>query len=238
MPVYRLIDKLIFPQPHLASAGGILAVGGDLSPDRLILAYSQGIFPWYSDGEPIMWWSPDPRCILFPKDIKISRSMRQEIKKNKFSITYDHCFKEVIEGCRGPRRKKSIGWITDEMVDAYCLLHEMGYAHSVEAWKEDRLAGGLYGVSLGRCFFGESMFTRESNASKTALITLAGVLRKLEFSMIDCQVFTDHLISLGACMIPRNEYLHILDKSLTEPTLCGSWEYIDEFAPSNINRSS
>ncbi len=233
MLVYRLIDKLIFPPPNLASESGVLAVGGDLSPERLILAYSQGIFPWYSEGEPIMWWSPDPRCVLFPKDIRISRSMRQEIKKNLFSITYDRCFREVIEGCREPRRRESIAWITDEMVNAYCTLHEMGYAHSVESWKEGKLAGGLYGVSLGKCFFGESMFTRESNASKTALIKLAGALKKLEFSMIDCQVFTDHLVSLGACMIPRNEYLNILEKTVMKPTLCGSWENLDEFSSGN-----
>jgi leucyl/phenylalanyl-tRNA---protein transferase len=223
MPIFQLADDLSFPPVELASKSGLLAVGGDLSPDRLILSYQKGIFPWYSEGEPILWWSPDPRFVLFPEEIYISRSMRQVLKKGIFRITYDQSFREVIENCRQSRREKNGSWITEDMLHAYCRLYELGFAHSVEAWMEGELAGGLYGVSFGRCFFGESMFTRMSNASKTALLNLVSAIRELGFAVVDCQVYTDHLLSLGARMISRKEYLDILAANVFQPTLRGNW---------------
>jgi leucyl/phenylalanyl-tRNA--protein transferase len=233
MPIFRLADDLSFPPAELASKSGILAVGGDLSPERLILAYENGIFPWYSDGEPILWWSPDPRFVLFPDEIYVSRSMRQVLKKGVFTITYDQRFREVVENCRQSRRDKGGSWITDEMLEAYCRLHDLGYAHSVETWTEGTLAGGLYGVSLGRCFFGESMFTKMSNASKAGFITLVSILRELHFAVIDCQVYTDHLLSLGARMISRRMYLDLLATHVYRPVLRGNWGEMDAFAPKN-----
>ncbi len=230
MPIFRLAADLLFPPAELASPSGILAVGGDLSPERLILAYQEGIFPWYSEGEPIIWWSPDPRFVLFPGELYVSRSMRQVFRKGTFTITYDRSFREVVENCRQSRKDKSGSWITDEMLEAYCRLHELGLAHSVEAWAGDVLAGGLYGVSLGSCFFGESMFTRMSNASKAALITLVSVIRDLGFSVIDCQVYTDHLLSLGARMIPRKEYLDLLAAKAHLPSVRGNWGEMEAFA--------
>lgn len=203
---------------------GILAVGGDLSPERLIGAYRRGIFPWYSDGDPIIWWSPNPRFVLFPDDLCVSKTMRQVLRRKIFRITCDRDFRAVIRGCREPRRKERGTWITDEMLEAYARLHELGIAHSVEAWQDGELAGGLYGLSLGRCFFGESMFTRADNASKAAFITLTKKLAELEFVIIDCQVHTAHLESLGAVHIDREEYLDILEEGLKGETLRGSWE--------------
>lgn len=229
MPIFELVDEIVFPPPALASPEGILAVGGDLSPERLLLAYHMGIFPWYSQGEPIVWWSPDPRFVLRPEDLKVSRSMRQLFKKKPFRISYDSCFRDVMEGCRLPRGDRNGTWIDDEMLHAYCRLHDLGYAHSVEVWVEDDLVGGLYGVSLGKCFFGESMFTRVSNASKTALIMLTRKLQSLGFVLIDCQVHTDHLLSLGACMIPREEFLGLLKKGVNEETLRGDWGRMEIF---------
>jgi len=210
MPVFQLIDELIFPPPHLAERNGLLAVGGDLRPERLILAYRMGIFPWYEEGEPILWWSPDPRFVLFPEEIKISRSMRQLLKKDLFRVSWDEAFTAVVEGCRAPREGQRGTWITDEMAAAYGELHRLGLAHSVEVWMGGELVGGLYGVSLGRCFFGESMFTRVSNASKVALIHLARRLRERGYAVIDCQIYTEHLRTMGARMIPRVEFLRII----------------------------
>lgn len=192
--------------------------------ERLIEAYSHGIFPWYSPGEPIIWWSPDPRFVLFPKELKISRSMRQVLKRNLFTVTFDMAFEEVIKKCSSPRSTQDGTWITDDMQKAYIRLHELGIAHSVEAWQDDSLAGGLYGVSLGNCFFGESMFTSVSNASKTAFITMTKYLEEMKFSVIDCQVHTDHLESLGAHFIPRSDFLKLVKRSLQEETLQGSWQ--------------
>ena len=204
MPIYRLGKDPVFPPVELSTEEGILAVGGDLSPERLIIAYSQGIFPWYSQGEPIIWWSPDPRFVLFPDEIKVSKSMRQVLRRNVFRVTFDQAFREVIASCQRVQRRKQRGtWITREMLDAYCLLHDCGFAHSVEVWQGDDLAGGLYGVSLGRCFFGESMFARVGNASKAALITLTMRLRERGFLIIDSQVYTEHMESMGAREIPR-----------------------------------
>lgn len=224
MPLYLLSDDLVFPSPQLAPKEGLLAVGGDLSQERLLLAYRMGIFPWYSRHEPILWWSPDPRLVLYPGELRISKSLQKTIKKGLFRITMDRAFYAVIEACAQSRTRADEGtWIVDEMIDAYCELHESGFAHSVEAWQDERLAGGLYGVSLGRCFFGESMFTRISNASKVAFVALVEHLRALNFDLIDCQVTTPHLLSFGAREISRARYLNELKKSLKPPTLKGQW---------------
>ena len=224
MPIFLLPEQLVFPSPHLATQEGILAVGGDLSLKRLLLAYSQGIFPWFSDEEPILWWSPDPRLILYPEELKISKSLKKIIKKGCFHITADTAFNRVIKACRSVKRKNNEGtWIVDEMVKAYALLHEAGFAHSIEAWYQGELAGGLYGVSLGRCFFGESMFTRVSNASKAAFVSLVEYLNRFSFDLIDCQVTTNHLLSMGAREISRSLFLKQLQESLKLPAMKGKW---------------
>jgi len=224
MPVYQLSEDLVFPSPHLASKEGLLAVGGDLTRSRLLLAYSLGIFPWYSENEPILWWSPDPRLVLYPDELKISRSLSKVIKKGAYTVTVDRAFEQVISECARVRLENQEGtWIVEEMVKAYCDLHESGFAHSVEAWEGDHLAGGLYGVSLGRSFFGESMFTRISNASKVAFVSLVQHLRSLDFALIDCQVTTGHLTRFGAREVSRARYLEELDKALRAPTLKGQW---------------
>jgi leucyl/phenylalanyl-tRNA--protein transferase len=226
MPVYQLSEDLVFPSPHLASREGLLAVGGDLTRSRLLLAYSLGIFPWYSEGEPILWWSPDPRLVLYPNDLKISRSLDKIINKARFNVTVDCAFEQVIKDCARVRlENRERTWIVDEMVKAYCDLHESGFAHSVEAWADDRLAGGLYGVSLGKCFFGESMFTRISNASKVAFVALVNNLKSQGFAMIDCQITTGHLTRFGAREISRARYLDELDEALKAPTLRGKWSF-------------
>lgn len=224
MPVYRLTEEIIFPPPQLADKTGLLAVGGDLCEERLLLAYSLGIFPWYSEGEPILWWSPDPRLVLYPGEITLSKSLEKVIKKGIFDVTFDTAFEQVINLCAGAGRRENEGtWILSDMIDAYCALHESGYAHSVEAWKDGILAGGLYGISLGRCFFGESMFTLESNASKVAFACLVKYLTENSFDLIDCQVSTGHLKRFGAKEIPRSLFLKLLKKSLAVPTLKEKW---------------
>ncbi|MBI5916097.1 MAG: leucyl/phenylalanyl-tRNA--protein transferase [Bacteroidetes bacterium] len=225
MPVFWLSDENIsFPSPELASPDGILAVGGDLSPERLLAAYRSGIFPWFNADDPILWWSPDPRLVLFPAELKVSKSMRPYFNQGKFSITFDRCFEEVMRQCQAPRDNQRGGtWITENMVEAYCLLHEQGYAHSVEVWRGDELAGGLYGVSLGQCFFGESMFATVSNASKFGFISLVQKLKSLGFQLIDCQQQTRHLRSMGARTIPRPSFLEFLKKNEAAPTLRGDW---------------
>ncbi|MEE8551834.1 MAG: leucyl/phenylalanyl-tRNA--protein transferase [Desulfobacterales bacterium] len=224
MPVFLLSDKIAFPPPRLAPRDGLLAVGGDLSQKRLLLAYSMGIFPWFSDNEPIIWWSPDPRLVLYPRDVRVSRTLRKIIKKNMFHLTMDSAFDQVINQCAQTRLQNNEGtWLVKDMIDAYCKLHESGFAHSVEAWYNNKLVGGLYGVSLGRCFFGESMFAHFSNASNVALVRLVEYLNDLSFDMIDCQVTTDHLIRFGAREIPRIRFLEQLEKSLEKPTLRGKW---------------
>ena len=229
MTIFQVNEDYIFPPVEMANRNGILAVGGDLSPQRLVHAYLQGIFPWYSEGDPIIWWSPDPRFVLFPPELRISRSMRQVFKKNIFTIRYDTAFAQVICECGRPRKGQDGTWITREMREAYIRLHEMGIAHSVEAWQDGKLAGGLYGVSLGRCFFGESMFTNAANASKTAFIHLATCLKKLDFILIDCQVYTNHLMSLGAKSISRPEFMDYLDQSMNSETLVGNWGELEPF---------
>jgi len=227
MPVFYLTDENIFPPPHLAEKEGLLAVGGDLSKDRLLLAYRMGIFPWYSDEEPVLWWSPDPRLVLYPKEIKVSKTLKKIIKKDKFHITMDQAFAGVIRECAQIRADNNVGtWINEDMMKAYFRLHQSGYAHSVEAWYEGGLSGGLYGVSLGKSFFGESMFTRISNASNVALVKLVEYLTALSFDMIDCQVRTEHMIRFGAREIPRDLFLQQLEESLDKQTIKGKWQFI------------
>jgi leucyl/phenylalanyl-tRNA---protein transferase len=224
MPVYALTDTLVFPDPNLAEEDGLLAVGGDLSPDRLLLGYSSGIFPWYSEGDPILWWSPDPRMILFPEKFKISKSLKQNIRNNLFTVKFDEAFEDVIDACsRIPRKDQDGTWITGEMKEAYIKLHHLGYAHSVEAYSDGELAGGLYGISLGRVFFGESMFYYKRDASKIALYYLIEKLSEWNFQFIDAQVETHHLKNLGAESIPRSEFLVLLKGSLNYPTIRGKW---------------
>jgi len=226
VPVFLLSDTIEFPPPHLASEDGLLAVGGDLSQKRLLLAYRMGIFPWFSNNEPILWWSPDPRLVLYPHEIKISKTLKKIIKKEVFKVTMDLAFIEVINQCAQVRMKKNQGtWIIEDIIEAYCQLHESGFAHSVEVWRQGELAGGLYGVSLGKCFFGESMFTLVSNASNVGLVKFVEHLKELSFDMIDCQVTTEHLIRFGAREITRTLFLKQLEKSLTAPTQKGKWEY-------------
>jgi leucyl/phenylalanyl-tRNA---protein transferase len=224
--VFLLTDNIAFPPPHLASGGGLLAVGGDLSQERLLLAYRMGIFPWFSDDEPILWWSPDPRLVLYPREIKISKTLKKIMKKGLFKVTMDSDFVQVITQCAKIRLQNNEGtWIVKDMIDAYCKLHESGFVHSVETWYQGELAGGLYGVSLGKCFFGESMFTRISNASNIALVKLVEYLNTLSFDMIDCQLTTEHLLRFGAKEIPRVSFLNQLEESLKAPTKRGKWCY-------------
>ncbi len=229
MPVFLLSEKhIIFPDPNLANEAGILAVGGDLSTERLLEAYQQGIFPWFNEGDPILWWSPDPRFVLFPHELKIARSMRPYFNQRKFSLTIDRDFRAVISHCQSQRRQGQPGgtWITEEMLEAYCQLHEEGYAHSVEVWKGKELVGGLYGLALGKCFFGESMFAKLSNASKFGFISLVRLLEKMGFELIDCQQETRHLGSLGARNIDREDFLDFLQRNRGFSSLIGSWAHL------------
>ena len=226
MPVFRLSEDLIFPPAHLARGDGLLGVGGDLSFQRLILAYENGIFPWFSPGEPLLWWSPDPRMVLYPRSINISRSLGKCIRKNQFSITMDQCFNAVITACARSRTEQGEDtWLVDGMIPAYTRLHEKGVAHSVEAWQDNKLVGGLYGVSLGRTFFGESMFSLVSNSSKVALAALCHHLTALKFDIIDCQVATTHLASMGAVDIPRSLFIQKLAHSLQKEPVKGPWSF-------------
>jgi len=235
MPVYELPEDLVFPPPELAEPDGLLAVGGDLSPERILLAYSAGIFPWYSEGSPILWWSPDPRLVLFPAELKVSRSLRQTIKKRLYHVTFDTAFEHVINCCASAKRRDEDGtWITDDMIKAYVRLHQRGYAHSVESWSGDELAGGLYGISLGRIFFGESMFANQPDASKVAFVTLCQHLAGSGYELIDCQVRTRHLQSLGAREISGAEFRRTLVRciSVAEGGLNGdSWRRQKDIEP-------
>ncbi|WP_396633115.1 leucyl/phenylalanyl-tRNA--protein transferase [Maribacter sp. R86514] len=210
--MYFLTDELIFPPVDSANIEGLLAVGGDLSPERLLLAYQSGIFPWFDNDSIILWWSPDPRMILYPNQIKISKSMRKVIRNEQFRLTKNTCFKEVLEYCSSvPREGQDGTWITDDMKNAYIALHEKGIAKSYEVWEDDSLVGGLYGVDLGDVFCGESMFSLTSNASKFAFIKLAEELKAKDYKVIDCQLHTDHLESMGAQEIPRKEFMKFLN---------------------------
>ena len=224
MPVYRLGPSLAFPSPEEAEPGGLLAVGGDLTPDRLLLAYRLGIFPWYEESLPILWHSPDPRMVLVPSELRVSRSLRRLLARGRYEVRLDTAFPAVIRSCAGtPRRDEAGTWITQDMIDAYVRLFELGFAHSAEAWEDGELAGGLYGVSLGGCFFGESMFARRDDASKAAFAVLARQLRAWSFDLIDCQVHTDHLARFGARDWSRTRFLAALAKSLERTTRRGRW---------------
>ena len=213
MPVFRLEkEHIYFPLPTLAEPDGLLAVGGDLSVERLLLAYSNGIFPWYSEGEPIMWWCPKERFIIKPKDIHVSHSLKKYMRKHKIDILYDRDFADTMHRCRVKREFAEGTWITDEMEAAYYRLHKAGHAMSVEAYVDDTLAGGLYGVVIGHCFFGESMFSDAENGSKLALVRLAEWLSEQDFQMIDCQFHTDHLESMGGVRVSYEEYMRLLQK--------------------------
>lgn len=225
MPVFLLSDNINFPPPHFARKDGLLAIGGDLSQERLLLAYRKGIFPWYSHDEPILWWSPDPRLVLYPEELHVSRSLKKTIRKKKFKITMDQAFFRVIKSCAEIRlKKKQPTWIVPEMISAYCQLHETGHAHSIEAWYHGKLAGGLYGIATGKCFSGESMFAEITDASKTAFVYLVTFLKLSGFQMIDCQVKTLHLMNFGAREIPRKIFLKQLEKTAECPQFRGKWK--------------
>jgi leucyl/phenylalanyl-tRNA---protein transferase len=222
--MYLLNEELIFPPPEAATEEGIVAVGGDVSPERLILAYGQGIFPWPVRGLPLLWFSPDPRFVLPPAEAHLSRSLRRRMRRTDLAIRADTAFDEVMAGCaQVPRAGQDGTWITPELRAGYNRLHALGYAHSIEAWRGDALVGGLYGVSLGRAFFGESMFALEPDASKVAFATLLGHLVTWGITLVDCQVHTDHLQRFGAQQWPRRRFLKALRDALTTPTRGGRW---------------
>ncbi|MBA1265218.1 leucyl/phenylalanyl-tRNA--protein transferase [Stutzerimonas stutzeri] len=212
-------DNLSFPSLDKAmrEPNGLLAAGGDLSPERLLAAYRHGCFPWYQEGQPLLWWSPDPRTVLYPEELHISRSLRKTLRQGIFQITFDQAFKAVIEGCAAPRSYANGTWITPAMQDAYLQLHRMGIAHSVEVWQDGHLVGGLYGLAMGQLFFGESMFSRVTDASKAGFVTWVEHLRERDFKLIDCQMPTQHLASLGARTIPRKTFAEALARYLDEP---------------------
>jgi leucyl/phenylalanyl-tRNA--protein transferase len=209
----------------LQEPDGLLAIGGDLSPSRLLRAYRQGIFPWYNSDQPILWWSPDPRTVLYPPSLKISRSLHKTLRKNIFTVTADAAFCRVIQYCAAPRSTGGGTWLTDDMVEAFCRLHTMGYAHSVESWYQGELVGGLYGLSLGRIFFGESMFARRSDASKVAFVRLVEHLQQWGYVLIDCQVASAHLRSLGATSIPRRDFIALLNRYCDLPSPWRAWDH-------------
>jgi leucyl/phenylalanyl-tRNA--protein transferase len=224
MPVYLLGEELAFPDPSLATEDGIVAVGGDVSPERLLLAYASGIFPWPVEGYPLLWFSPDPRFVLEPDRVHIGRSLRKTLRKERYRVSADEAFTEVIDACAHVSRPGQRGtWITPELRDGYVRLHQLGFAHSIEAWEGTKLVGGLYGVSLGKAFFGESMFARASDASKVAFASLCRVLTRWDFHFIDCQVRTEHLARFGAEDWDRKRFLAALTVALEDPTRRGSW---------------
>ena len=211
MPLFALSKELIFPPVHLSEPDGLLAMGGDLTTERLLLAYRSGIFPWF-DGDTPLWWCPNPRFVLFPPELKISKSMKQLIKKDAFSFTINKAFAEVIDNCKTSPRKDQLGtWITEDVKTAYIKLHQLGYAHSAEAWLNGELVGGCYGIRMDKVFFGESMFSKVANASKYAFINYVEFLQKEKIELIDCQVYTPHLESLGATMIEREKFINLLN---------------------------
>ena len=214
-----------FPPLEAASPEGLLAVGGDLNPDRLLSAYRQGVFPWFSDGQPILWWSPDPRAILYPADLHISRSLRKSLRTQGFAVTADRAFDHVIQRCAESRNAREGTWITSGMQEAYCTLHRMGYAHSVETWQNGQLVGGLYGLAIGKAFFGESMFSQITDASKTALVALSVSLTASGYHFIDCQVVSEHLNSLGAKAVPRYRFSSELKQAVETPVNETPWNW-------------
>ena len=237
MPVFRLPDEHIFPNPELARDDGLLAVGGDLSPGRLLTAYSAGIFPWYSEGLPILWHSPDPRFVLSLGDLHVGRSLRKSMRKARFILRMDTAFEQVMDACaRSPRPGQRGTWITPEMRRGYTRLHALGFAHSAEAWEGDTLVGGLYGVALGRMYFGESMFTRAPDASKIAFVALCRQLIAWGYDLVDSQVYTDHLARFGARDIPRAEYLRLLAQRVRQPGRTGPWRFEPEILRALVER--
>jgi leucyl/phenylalanyl-tRNA--protein transferase len=218
-------DDLSFPplEKAMREPNGLLAAGGDLSPERLLAAYRHGCFPWYQDGQPLLWWSPDPRTVLYPDELHVSRSLRKKLRQGIFDITFDRAFRDVIQGCAGPRSYTDGTWITTPMQDAYMKLHKLGVAHSVEVWQDEQLVGGLYGLALGRLFFGESMFSRTTDASKAGFVSLVERLRHWGFKLIDCQMPTQHLASFGARNISRKAFAETLARHLGDPS-SAQWE--------------
>jgi leucyl/phenylalanyl-tRNA--protein transferase len=218
--------SLAFPDVSLAlrEPDGLLAVGGDLTPERILAGYRRGIFPWYGEDQPILWWSPDPRTVLYPDRFRLSKSLRRTLRRGRFGVTLDRAFERVIDACAAPRRGSAGTWITRDMAAAYTQLHSEGHAHSAECWLDDRLVGGLYGVAVGRIFFGESMFSRESDASKVAFAHLVRQLRAWGFALIDCQVHSEHLASLGAEQIPRAAFIRELDRWCAADGIDQAWE--------------
>jgi leucyl/phenylalanyl-tRNA--protein transferase len=224
VPIHRLPPEPVFPDPARADPDGLLAVGGDLSPERLLAAYARGIFPWFDEDSPILWWSPDPRLLLDPGDLHVPRSLQRTLRRGRYRVTADRAFEQVIRRCAARPRPGQVGtWITPDMVLAYERLHRLGLAHSFEAWEGRELAGGLYGVSLGAAFFGESMFADRPDASKVAFVTAVGWLAGAGVGLVDCQVRTEHLARFGAREIPRAEFLSRLEEALRRPTLRGRW---------------
>ncbi|MCR9160904.1 MAG: leucyl/phenylalanyl-tRNA--protein transferase [Nannocystaceae bacterium] len=226
MPVYQLTEELVFPDPSQAEDEGLLAVGGDLSPERLVLAYQHGIFPWYSEGRPILWWCPRPRLLLLPEELRIGRSLRKAMRRAPYRISVDTAFSQVIDGCaKTPRPDQGGTWITSDMRAAYIELHRLGIAHSVEAWRGTQLVGGLYGLALGTAFFGESMFAHATDASKIAFATLVLQLQRWSFRLIDCQVVTDHLLRFGAREFALSDFLGRLEVATDEHHRRGPWRF-------------
>lgn len=224
MPVFRLNHENIFPPPHLAEENGLLAIGGDLSPERLVAGYRAGIFPWYSQGDPILWWFTSPRLVIYPEEFRIPRRLKRDIRKHVYSISLDKSFEQVIKACAESRTQNDEGtWITEDMQEAYCTLHTRGYAHSVECWDGEELAGGLYGIALDRVFFGESMFTHRSNASKFALAALVETLTTKGFRLIDCQMTTNHLLQFGAREISGDKFSTHLQTFISTTSPDGAW---------------
>lgn len=215
----------LFPpaETALREPNGLLAAGGDLSPERLLAAYQQGIFPWYEDGQPLLWWSPDPRCVFRKGDFHVSRRLRRELRRSTAEVRFNTAFADIIRACAAPRHYGQGTWITDDMIDAYERLHRAGWAHSIEVWQDDALIGGLYGLIIGRAVFGESMFSLRSNASKIALLTLDRMLSDGTFGIIDCQVRSSHLLSMGAAEIPRSSFIETLGRLCNTPSAFKSW---------------
>lgn len=230
-------DRSYFPEVSSAldEPNGLLAIGGDLSIERLLLAYQSGIFPWYSEGQPILWWSPNPRCILLPDEMKISRSLAKTLRKQTFTVTIDSAFTQVIRACAAPRAQASGTWITPEMLSAYERMHRYGHAHSVECWYQDKLVGGLYGIAIGRVFFGESMFSNRTDASKVALASLCRQLLRWNIKLIDCQVESPHLFTLGAKTIARNKFVKYLNELCPLDSATANWR-LDTDIPASFKQ--
>lgn len=239
MPLFRLTDALIFPPATLAEADGLLAIGGDLSLPRLLLAYSSGLFPWFNEGEPPLWWSPDPRCIFEPGKMRVSRSLAKTMRQGHYRVTHNRAFGEVIRNCAESRIQDGTGtWISPDLHQAFLALHQDGYAHSVECWQGEALVGGLYGLCLGRCFFGESMFHLERDASKVALYHLVKRAEELNFEMVDCQLPNTHLLSVGAVLISRNVFLQRLVAGGVRPSIQQSGSTLEFSFQSSSSASS